>query len=372
MSAVLAIFLFGLLFSYGLFIRFVMRGLEKKRPKAEPIRDFPSFSILVPFRNEENHIGDLLDSIDELDYPRECFELLFIDDHSSDDGRLKIESFAGKHPSLNLQIIKAEGQGKKAALYSGMSIAQHELIYQTDADCRLPKGIFHHLASAFQDPRIKLVAGPLRLAPVRGFMDKLQEVDVASLIASSIGMSRQGWHIMSNAANMAYRKDAYLEYRGKEESASGDDVFLFQRVGLADEQSVVYLTEPGAMVTTRPQDNLVSLFQQRMRWASKSREYPNKKGIWIGLCVFMINVAMMLVLALAVFGSLDWYLVAAWFVTRMTLDGALISRFYDMVMKEKMRMLPFTVQSLINPFYVIMIGILSQVLRYKWKGRSYR
>ena len=43
-----------------------------------------SFSIIVPFRNEEKNLRTLLRSISDLNYPKELFELIMVDDFSKD------------------------------------------------------------------------------------------------------------------------------------------------------------------------------------------------------------------------------------------------------------------------------------------------
>ena len=123
-----------------------------------------TFSIVIPFRNEEDQLTALLQSLAELDYPQEDFELILIDDDSTDASVSIIEGFAANH-SLPLSILnndRLSASPKKDALATGIAKARFEWIITTDADCILPKMWLNAYDSAIQDqPKLKFVAGPV-------------------------------------------------------------------------------------------------------------------------------------------------------------------------------------------------------------------
>ena len=100
-------------------------------------------SVLVLARDEASHIGRLLDTLARQHYPQEKFEVIVIDDHSTDGTAERVEQY----PFGNLRLLRlAEHLGpgkhilsyKKEALELGIKQAKGTLILTTDADCEAP------------------------------------------------------------------------------------------------------------------------------------------------------------------------------------------------------------------------------------------
>ena len=98
------------------------------------------FSIVVPLRNEEKALPQLIKSISELSYDPTRFELLFVDDQST-DGSLALLTDFKLSSTLDIQILsrtKSGGAPKKEALTLAINKAKFDWIITTDADCVLP------------------------------------------------------------------------------------------------------------------------------------------------------------------------------------------------------------------------------------------
>ena len=74
-------------------------NVEKHHPKN-------TFSIVIPFRNEEKHLPCLLKSLAALNYPQELFEIILVDDDSNDGFQLIFDHFTTQHPKLNLKLME--------------------------------------------------------------------------------------------------------------------------------------------------------------------------------------------------------------------------------------------------------------------------
>ena len=102
------------------------------------------FSIIVPARNEEDNIINTIKDIAEQDYPEELFEVIIIDDDSSDQtyhlALKKIEALKLIYPNFRvLKLTEDEiytSGHKKRAIEYGIGLALNEWIVTTDADCR--------------------------------------------------------------------------------------------------------------------------------------------------------------------------------------------------------------------------------------------
>jgi glycosyltransferase involved in cell wall biosynthesis len=97
--------------------------------------DFPPVSIIIPARNEEKTLPTCLASLLNLDYP--AWEVIVVDDHSTDQTSRIIKSFIPNHP--NLKIIQSNDlpsgwTGKNWANYQGMQASTNRWLLFTDAD----------------------------------------------------------------------------------------------------------------------------------------------------------------------------------------------------------------------------------------------
>jgi len=114
---------------YSILILFLNRGIDKLQT---PVKDYSraktDFSILVPFRNEEKTLPDLLNSLTLLDYDSNRFEIILIDDESNDDSVKIIKHLEEQHPELKIILVTKKGNSssaKKEALKQGVDLASH-------------------------------------------------------------------------------------------------------------------------------------------------------------------------------------------------------------------------------------------------------
>lgn len=117
------------------------------------------FTIIVPVYNRKNEVAELLQSAENLDYSRDAFEFLFVDDGSVDelgDYLKKYKSASGLH----YRYIFQENSGPAGARNNGMANADSDYFLFLDSDCLLPsqwlqkveKGITQNGYDAFGGP----------------------------------------------------------------------------------------------------------------------------------------------------------------------------------------------------------------------------
>src|SRR5690606_2091267 len=140
-------------------------------------------SVIVPVRNEAHTITRLLNTLSKQDYAAENFEVLVINDHSSDKTEEVVKAWTKENPEISVTLLNqnAEHHGKKAALACGIAHAKGEIMVTTDGDCVVQPGWLSSIAYAFS-PQVKLLVGAVRLRDDRSWLSKLQLVEFASLI----------------------------------------------------------------------------------------------------------------------------------------------------------------------------------------------
>jgi cellulose synthase/poly-beta-1,6-N-acetylglucosamine synthase-like glycosyltransferase len=96
-------------------------------------------SVIIPFRNESKNILKNLESIENLCFENNKYEVVYIDDNSEDDTALKLQN---NIKNENIRVLKYKNdklKGKKNAVKFAINNCKGELIFTTDADCIVQK-----------------------------------------------------------------------------------------------------------------------------------------------------------------------------------------------------------------------------------------
>jgi poly-beta-1,6-N-acetyl-D-glucosamine synthase len=338
-------------------------SMREEGPKG---REKQFLSVVIPVRNEERNIGKLLDDILAQEY--RDFEVICVDDHSEDKTREVIDTFQ----SPLIRCITTPGAGKKMALAAGIAAARGEIIVTTDADCRVGKRWLHSINRCFQRWQTQMVIGSVIITDEGNMVSRLQQLEFASLMGSTLASAGLHLPITCNGANLSFRKSAYNQvdgYSGNFGIASGDDEFLMRKVREAYPKSVVYCHDRDAIVATTPHYSAHAFFQQRIRWAGKWGHNSSISARFVALIVFVTQVASVYWLLRFVFtGEFTTLALAG---GRFLFDFIILRRFCK-ELSLKFRIVPFLILFVVYPFYVIVIAVSSAFVGYQWKGRNYQ
>ena len=327
------------------------------------------FSVLIPFRNEAENLPRLLHSIEQLRYPKTHFEVLLIDDESSDTSVQIIEAFR-QHTQLQLRIIenrRKSASPKKDALNAGIKNASYEWIVTTDADCVVPENWLHCFDQKIQKEQPLFIAGPVSFFTQQGLLHRFQQLDFLSLQGATLGSFGLKQAFMCNGANLAFAKTEFLELKGYAQNdhlASGDDVFLLQKFLKAYPDRVVYLKQKEALILTQAQSSWKHLFNQRKRWAAKASAYTSYFALSTAFLVFIGNLST--IISIFYLAELGWLI-----VLKLAVDFVLISltaRLFNQTGTLK----NYVWVALLYPFITVYIALTSQLKSFEWKGRSFK
>jgi len=225
----------------------------------------------------------LLYSLSHLKYPRSYFEIILVNDDSEDNSLLACFNFKQSHPDLIFSIInnkRKTNSPKKDAITTAIEASRFDYILTTDADCIVPMKWLEAYNESILATKANLIAGPViflngpsNKEKFLNYLIAFQDLDFMSLQAASIGAFGLNKPFMCNAANMCYKKEAFLNaegYLGNSNISGGDDVFLLQKFTELN-YLVSYLKSEDAIVETKPQPSLKFLLSQRIRWAAKQQ-----------------------------------------------------------------------------------------------------
>lgn len=342
-----------------------------------------TFSIIIPARNEEKNIGRLLQSLQKQNYPQHLFEVIVIDDHSTDNTVDITKSFTGAH-CISLQE-DAINSYKKKAIETGIAAAQNEWIVCTDADCVVPQNWLASFASAIIEKDSVFIAAPVNLVsatpnqqynPVveqngNHLLYIFQALDFMTLQGITGASVYKKVHSMCNGANLAYRKDIFYEvkgFKGVDDIASGDDMLLMHKIWKLYSDKIHYLKSSVAIVETLAAPTWKDFFNQRIRWASKAKHYDDKRISAVLLLVYLFNFSFLLMFAASFFNIKYLYALLFFWIAKTIIELPFIinvSRFFH---QQKLLKYFFFFQP-VHIAYTIISGFLGSFGKYEWKGR---
>jgi len=330
-----------------------------------------SFSVIIAFRNEELNLPGLLEDLKRQDYPSSNFEVWFVDDHSTDKGPEIIEK-AIEHQS-NMFVAVNEGEGKKAAIITGVNRSRHDTIITTDADIRISSGWITAYAKHYEKSTANLVFGTVVPCRSGSLFGRLQSLEYLSLMGVSAGLAQAGHAVMCNGANMSFQRHFYLNRHDplEEETPSGDDMFLLLAQKMVDISRIDILKSSTGNVFASMEKSYAGFMHQRIRWASKSRLYKDREVIMLAGLVWLINFSLLLFAGLSFWSPFFLVIFLTLWIVKSVPDFILVqtvAQYYERTECLKY----FLPVSLAYPFYINWIVFMSLVKpKFVWKDRTY-
>lgn len=335
--------------------------------------DEATMSVIVAARNEEAHIGVLLESLDR--QTRRPDEIVVVDDRSEDGTASVIEAYQKRLPMLRIEKVESLPAGaapKKNALERGIAASSNEILCFTDADVILPPTWLAAI-EARMAPQVGVVIGsyaPLPPTQPKGLTSSLlfrfidyEKFKTWILSAGSIGW---GFAWTASGSNLAYRRSVFDQvggFKGQHASLSGDDDLFIQRVRRETDWKIVAMPGPETTVLTEAPSTWGDFFRQRTRHLSAGRWYDAWSSI--GLAIYH---ASNLASTLALFAAVVWpdhrFLTA--YVVKVCADLLLCS-LGDLRLRRPTAWTWFLPLEFVNAFYLVTAGTAAWLKNPTWK-----
>lgn len=377
-----------LLVPYGLLILYFRKSwieIPVYTGEKKVADELPFISIIIAARNEEKNIGECIQSIVNQTYPGNKFEIIITDDHSTDNTVSIIRAFQNENIRLiNLADFtgnKSLNSYKKKSIETALKFAKGTLVVTTDADCVAPKKWIETLVNFYKEKNALFVAllvsfqNPLpEDSFFKRFFKIFQSIDFMTLQGITGASVHKKFLSMCNGANLAYEKKAFFDvngFEGIDQIASGDDMLLMHKIQNQFPGKIFFLKSRDIIVETKPAETLKEFMNQRIRWASKTNQYTDKKIISVLLLVYLLN-AWVFILAIASFFFIKvFYLFIISLLIKIIIELIFlysVARFFD-----KQKLLWWFIPA--QPFhilYTLIAGWLGTFGSYQWKGRKVR
>ena len=365
-----------LIISYGLFTLLLTILWNKiQLVKPQTIDGSLNISIIIPIRNEVGNIEKLLTDLERQTLPKHQFEILVVDDSSTDGTRALVKRLAVKFSS-KIRLVELNdaptSAPKKRAIETAIGLANGELIITTDGDCRVGPKWIESFANYYLATDAKLISGPVTFTSETSLTDQLQTVEFASLIGSGAAAISAGYPSLCNGANLAYQKKIFYEvngFDGVRHIASGDDEFLMHKIAAAYPNGIHFLKNPESTVFTMPHKQWSMFFRQRKRWASKWKHYQSKTPLVLAIYIFSCNFSLLVCSIFYLFGIITLSEASLLWLLKCAPEWLFLGVVLQFFGKTK-SILFIPVTQIVYPFYVCLFGLVAQKPTYDWKGRK--
>jgi cellulose synthase/poly-beta-1,6-N-acetylglucosamine synthase-like glycosyltransferase len=360
----------GLLITYSILILYYRAGWYEI-PVFESGQEIAGIkiSVIIPARNEGENIGKLLASIQAQSYPSHLFEVIVVDD-SSTDKTVEITKGFPFVKTIQLQIDNINSY-KKKAIETGIAVATGELIVTTDADCIVPVHWLKTIAAFKKEANAFFIAAPVVIDFKNSFLQIFQALDFLVLQGITAASVQKRIHNMCNGANLAYERKTFYDvsgFGGIDKIASGDDMLLMQKISHRFPGKLFFLLSKNAIVTTQAAKTWKEFFNQRIRWASKATHYNDIKIFSALVLVYFFNLGLLLLVIAGFWFHYLWLGFACIVFAKTIIEFVFIypvAKFFEKTSLLKW----FLLFQPVHIFYTVIAGWLGRFGSFEWKGR---
>ncbi len=330
------------------------------------LKETPTVVILVAARDEEANLAQCLDSLIELDYPREKLKIWVGDDASIDSTWEIISRYSEEHSYIHgMQITKSitKGNGKANVLAQLANSSKSEWIFITDADIQVPKQWLKSMLAATITENAALVTGT-SLVNGYGWLAKHQRLDWLYATAMLKVISDAGTPVTTMGNNMAIKRSVYNEVGGFEDLPFSvtEDLELFKLV--KQNYSTINLFSAEVLNKSAPQQSVLELLLQRKRWMRGAFELPFQLLGILLIQAFYMPAIVLLVILNPVVGVSLWLI--KW----------LLKFVFSSISANKLKEKVSLFDSFVTELFTMFFSLVSVVYylwpgKVHWKGRAY-
>jgi cellulose synthase/poly-beta-1,6-N-acetylglucosamine synthase-like glycosyltransferase len=241
-------------------------------------------SIIICAKNEAENLNKYLPFILSQRYT--AFEVIVVDDNSTDNTKDVIEAFMSTSPQIKYVFLPAEEKvlpGKRSALLKGINAAANEWIVLTDADCR-PKsnGWLRYITKPLFEGK-ELVIGYSPYKSSFSLLNAIIRYETFYTALQYFSFASIGMPYMAVGRNMAYTKSFFKKSKNfykTENTVSGDDDLLVNELATKNNYGLVWNYH--SQILSVPKKTYTEWFQQKIRHYEAGNQYKNKHKVILG------------------------------------------------------------------------------------------
>lgn len=270
---------YGISLYFSIFLVLVFLDTRKQFQEEKSslvVKEYPLVSILVPAYNEEKTIEGTMQSVLEIDYPKDKLDVILINDGSSDGTLMKMQEFIDKNHAHHYRIIDHKNMGKAASMNVALKAARGKYFACLDADSFVDSKSLRKMLSFFErenDPQLAIVTPAMKVDSPKGILQKIQWFEYLVMIFVGRLTSHLDSLYVAPGPFSLYRLDVIASLGG------------FAKDTLTEDQEIAYRMQKAqyrikqcfdAYVYTVAPNKLLGFYKQRRRWYMGSMQCAYK------------------------------------------------------------------------------------------------
>ncbi len=278
---------------------------EEERLVAEGTSEYPSVTAIVPCWNEEKTVARTVHSLLELDYPKDKFKIMIVDDGSTDKTWEVIQQFKN-NPQIELHTKK--NGGKYTALNYGLSKLTTDLVGCLDADSYVHKDTLKKIVYYFQDKETMAVAPSIKLWEPKSVLQLLQKIEYGFGIFNRKMFQYMNAIYITPGPFSIFRKEVFEKLGPYRHAHNTEDIEIALRM---QENGMKIVHAHNAFVYTVPPNTVKKLLVQRIRWShgfiQNAKDYRHMffKKRYGNVGVFILPMAVISILSVLFISSIS-------------------------------------------------------------------
>ena len=288
--------------------------LFESKKKKENRKDIP-ISVIVCAKNEAKNLELFLPSILNQEYPD--FEVVLINDASSDETLEVMKSFEEKHSNIkviDVENIEAFWGNKKYALTLGIKAAKNENLLFTDADCKPVSNKWIYKMTKHFNIEKTIVLGYGKYKKEKSLLNLIVRFETLITAIQYFSYAKIGSPYMAVGRNLAYHRSEFFNAKGfinHMHIKSGDDDLFIQDA--ANKLNTTISISKDSFTESIAPTSFKEWFYQKRRHISTSNHYKFKHKFFLGL--FFISKVILYLLAILLFFFFPWKLILSILLT---------------------------------------------------------
>jgi len=357
---------------------FFVWGLRLRKPGRNTINK--SVSVIIAARDEETVLTPLLDGLVNQTYPENQYEVVIVDDQSTDNTAEIGKIFASNYSNISYLRIDETPKNygpKKWALNQGIKASSGEIILCIDADC-IPKPTWIEVMVSYFTQNVGMVVGYAEVVVEnqKSLLQRWQAFDFLGMMAAGEGALNWGIPLAATGQNLGFTREAFDAVGGYSQIArgmTGDDVLLLQLIRNKTDYDIDFAGNPGAYNRTYPHHTIMGLLRQRTRWAADAPTQIRTDFLFfLYLLVVFLMYSVILGGFIYAFIQPDFWSIFVSGLGLKLLGEIILLRYAVTIYQREELFSVFPLWTLLQIPYIIIVGVAGLFVDYSWKGRRRR
>lgn len=282
--------------------------LENEKAQKKKTKYRPFVSVVIPAYNEEKNIIQAVEAVFQSTYPKYKYEIVVVDDGSTDRTYKLINNFKKKNPRGNLKIIRQKNAGKANALNNAIkSHTKGELIMCLDADSYLDKNALENAVKYFKNKNIAALGANVRILEDSSFLNLIQKFEY--LVCSRMKRAHTTFNIeyIIGGIGSVFRRSVLKKVAYYDTDTVTEDIDLTLKIiGLGNKKyQVVYGAD--VIAYTEGVQSIKGLINQRFRWKwGRAQTFLKNKHLFFNTDRKYSKPLTFLYLPFAIYGDLSF------------------------------------------------------------------